>query len=87
MLATRPVDCVILDLHMPDVDGFEVLERMSDAQTRAPVVVLTGHDSPEVRQRVTQAGIGQYITKPVQRNVILKAIESAMAGHEKTPID
>lgn len=82
MLDTRHIDCVILDLHMPQEDGFEVLMRMAAENRHVPVVVLTGHDSPEVRERLMQAGVSQYITKPVKRRVILHAIESTIARYE-----
>ncbi len=79
MLTKRPIDCVLLDLHMPEVDGFTVLERMGQAPHHPPVIVLTGHDGPAVRERVLAAGVSGYITKPVQRDVILHAIEAVLS--------
>jgi FixJ family two-component response regulator len=77
--ADRRFDCLVLDLHMPLMDGFEVLARLSDSERRPPIVVLTGHDSPETRRRVSDAGVTTYVTKPVKRRELLKAIDQAIS--------
>src|SRR4051812_2401761 len=52
---SRPA-CVVLDLHMPDVTGFEVLEQLEEAEVKLPVVVITGHHSSDARERVMSHG-------------------------------
>jgi len=47
-------DCVVLDLHMPEMSGFEVQSRLARAHPRVPVVVITGHDTPN-RDRALSA--------------------------------
>ena len=49
-------DCVVLDLHMPGMSGFEVQDALAAAHAAVPVVVITGHDTPESRTRALQAG-------------------------------
>lgn len=83
----RPVEYVVLDLHMAGVDGFEVLRRMAEAQMRTPVVVLTGRDSPEVRQRVLGMGVRRYLTKPVLREASLNEITYAMLNLPASPCE
>jgi|SRR5882672_10405047 len=71
-------DCVVLDLHMPDVSGFEVQSRLARAHSGVPVVVITGHDTPESRTRALGGGAKSYLTKPVDDEALLKAISTAM---------
>ncbi len=51
----RP-DCAVLDLHMPEVTGFDVQERLSETTPRVPVVIITGHDSAEAQDRAVAGG-------------------------------
>ena len=66
-LAQRP-DCILLDLSMPGLDGFEVLKRLkADAGSRdIPVIILTAtDDTVEAMDRGLRAGAVDYITKPI----------------------
>lgn len=81
--ATQP-DCVVLDLHMPRMSGFEVQARLSANPVPAPVVVITGHDTPENRQRALQTGAKAYLLKPVDAQALLDAIEAAAARGNPT---
>jgi FixJ family two-component response regulator len=78
-LRTQTPDCVVLDLQMPKVDGFEVQSQLAQTGLRAPVVVITGCDAPESRERATQGGMAAYLHKPVDGQVLLDAIAIAMA--------
>ena len=72
-------DCVVLDLHMPEVSGFEVQSRLARAHAGVPVVTITGHDTPESRSRALGGGAKSYLTKPVDDEALLQAIDAAMA--------
>jgi FixJ family two-component response regulator len=72
-------DCLVLDLQMPDLNGFEVQSRLAETQPRVPVVVITGHDLPEARERVISAGAAAYLRKPVDDQALLDTIASAIA--------
>ena len=48
-LTTEWPDCVVLDLHMPVMNGFEVQAQLADLRVTIPVVIITGHDSDETR--------------------------------------
>ena len=79
----RP-DCVVLDLHMPEVTGFDVQARLRELDI--PVVVITGHDTPESRGRVQELGAAAYLRKPVAAKALLEAIDNAIgANHPTTP--
>jgi FixJ family two-component response regulator len=77
-LKTHQPDCVVLDLHMPRVDGFAVQARLAEAGSRLPLVVITGHDSAETRARALASGVSAYLLKPVDDQTLLAAITAAI---------
>ena len=79
-LETRRPACLVLDLHMPRMSGFEVQSRLTRAGSGLPVVVITGHDSPQSRQRVLDAGAIAYLRKPVDDRTLLNAVGSVIPG-------
>lgn len=88
-LTRRQPDCAVLDLHMPDVSGFDVLERLAAAGTRLPVIVITGGDSPGAEARVLGSGASACLRKPISDRLLLAAIAAALvaAGHQATGED
>ncbi len=77
-LKSHQPDCVILDLHMPKVNGFAVQVRLAEGGIRLPVVVITGHDSAETRDRALAGGVSAYLRKPVDDKTLIEAISSAI---------
>ena len=59
----RP-DLIVLDVMMPELDGFEVLQRLRDGGSRTPVIFLTARDSTDDRVRGLTAGGDDYMVKP-----------------------
>jgi FixJ family two-component response regulator len=82
-LATRQPDCIVLDLHMPLVNGFEVQARLAESGVTVPVVVITGHDSDETRHQALAGFPAAYLRKPVNDQVLLDAIELALSHNLK----
>jgi FixJ family two-component response regulator len=78
-LPTRQPDCVVLDLHMPVVSGFDVQADL--AKSGMPVVIITGHDSDETRTRALAGRPAAYLRKPVNDQILLDAIELALGIH------
>ena len=76
--AFRP-DCVVLDLHMPVVDGFEVQQRLAGSPVGVPVVVITGHDSAETQARAMASKPVAYLRKPMNDEALLEAIALGLA--------
>jgi len=74
-------DCLVLDLHMPDMSGFEVQAALASDHSAVPVIVITGHDTPESRARAVQLGAKCYLCKPVNDDTLLDAIEMAIDDH------
>ena len=76
---SRLPSCLLLDLHMPGLSGFEVLERI--AARHVPALVITGHDQPGNDQRVRALGGLDYFLKPVNELQLLAAIHAAIDHH------
>jgi FixJ family two-component response regulator len=76
---THPA-CVILDLHMPIMSGFDIQQRLRDENNHVPVVVITGHDSAESQQRALAGGAVAYLRKPVNDEALLRAISTAVSS-------
>ena len=73
-------NCLVLDLHMTELSGFDVQAALGVAHAGVPVVVLTGHDTPEARARALQLGAKAYLCKPVDDETLLAAIGTAIGG-------
>lgn len=82
-IATRRPDCVVLDLHMPIMNGFEVQARLAESSAPVPVVIMTGHDSSETRERALAGRPAAYLRKPVNDQTLLDAIELALSHNPK----
>jgi PAS domain S-box-containing protein len=74
-------DLVLLDLHLPDLDGDEVLRRLrADPRTAdIPVIVLSADATRDQIERLKLAGASDYVTKPIDVPVFLRAVGTALA--------
>jgi FixJ family two-component response regulator len=84
-LADHEPECVVLDLHMPGMSGFDVQGAMSLAHACVPVVVITGHHTPESCERALRLGAKAYLRKPVDDEALLSAIGTAIAATSSHP--
>jgi FixJ family two-component response regulator len=76
MDALEGVDCLILDLHLPGMSGFDVQKALARQGSHIPVVVLTGNDTPANRARSLADGACAYLTKPVDVDELLQTLRS-----------
>jgi FixJ family two-component response regulator len=72
-------DCLVLDIHLPDMTGFELQRRLSAAGSIMPVVVITAHDDPMHRRAAREIGAYAYLTKPFSSVSLLDAVTRAAA--------
>jgi diguanylate cyclase (GGDEF)-like protein len=81
MLRGRP-DVVLLDVNMPGVTGFEILERMrTDAQLRhTPAIVLTASDSPETMLKALELGASDFLRKPVDASELILRLRNTLTA-------
>ena len=78
-LKSHQPDCVVLDIHMPEMDGFEVQARLMEAGIHLPIVIVTGDDPAESRERALADGASAYLSKPMDGQTLLDAITTAIA--------
>jgi FixJ family two-component response regulator len=77
-LAGQRPDCVVLDLHMPQTDGFAVLDQLSQQGIRIPIVVITGYETTESHRRVAAAGVTSFLRKPIDGQQLINSIQEVM---------
>jgi DNA-binding response OmpR family regulator len=81
---TNPCDLVVLDLSMPELDGFETLERLRDLSD-VPVVLLTARSSEIDKVRGFRAGADDYVVKPFGRQELFARLEALLRRTPEAP--
>lgn len=78
---------VLLDVHMPDMDGFAVAEQIKDSykQQGIKVILLTSASRPSDAARCRELGISDYLSKPIKQSELFDAIVTAMAEQGRKP--
>jgi len=79
-IETHLPDCVVLDLHMPHMNGFNVQALLARKYAALPVIIITGDDLPQARQRAMEGGASAFLRKPVLDRILLDAISAATAS-------
>jgi FixJ family two-component response regulator len=70
--------CLILDLSLPGMNGFDLQNHLNREQRSIPVIFITAHADAASRQRALKAGAIDLLSKPVRREPLFKAIQSAV---------
>ena len=83
-LEREPFDLVLMDIQMPVMDGFQTTAAIRARERRTghhlPIVAMTAYAMREDRARCLDSGMDAYISKPIQTNVLIRAIEEAVFG-------
>lgn len=77
-LTGAPPGCVLMDQHMPRLNGVDVMTRMKKDGLGVPVIIITGADQPGLRRKCLDAGASAYLTKPAAASEIAGAIRAAL---------
>ena len=89
LLERETFDLVLMDVQMPQMDGFETAQaiRQREAGTgrHLPIVALTAHAMKGDRERCLQAGMDDYLTKPIQSQELLRIVRSIVGGETEPP--
>jgi len=73
--AIEDATCVISDLKLPAMSGLELLAALRARGAQAPVILITAHDAPSVREDAARCGVAAFLAKPFQGTALLDAIE------------
>ena len=85
-LSLKPFDLMVLDLNMPDIGGYEVLEfvRGQDKLRGLPVLVVTTRGDEGSKTRALASGASSFLTKPFSPDVILAEVRALLPGDART---
>jgi DNA-binding NtrC family response regulator len=79
-LAALPVDVVVMDVRMPDLDGLSVLQKARDTRPELPIVIMSGHGSIDTVRSAFKLGAFDYLEKPItEKEKLLVAVKNALA--------
>ena len=82
-LLDRPrviVDCMILDIHLGGMSGFELQKQLAATGSAPPIIFITADEDPDTPELARQAGCVAYFRKPFTGNKLMETIRSAVAG-------
>ncbi|HEY3065487.1 MAG TPA: response regulator [Methylomirabilota bacterium] len=72
------VDCLILDVHLGGLSGFELHEQLTASGARIPAIIITAHDDTRTREMARRAGIVAYLRKPFDDTSLMNALNRAV---------
>ncbi len=84
LVIERPTDLVLLDLMLPDVDGFEVCRRLRTAGYTMPIVILSARGQEIDKVRGLELGADDYVTKPFSLRELLARVHAALRRATQT---
>lgn len=84
LLKGAHADLVILDVGLPDMDGREAVKILRGDGFKAPILLLTGHDSDSDEILGLESGANDYVTKPFRFSVLLARIRAALRQHDQS---
>jgi CheY-like chemotaxis protein len=91
LLATQSFDLVLMDVQMPEMDGFTATRKIRDeegqTQPRLPIIAMTAHAMKGDRERCLAAGMDDYISKPINARGLERAIARVLSQREDPSID
>jgi FixJ family two-component response regulator len=76
---SRNTTCLILDVTLPGMNGFELQNHLNVEGRGIPIIFITAHADEAARQRALKAGAIDLLSKPVRREILFRAIHSAIA--------
>jgi FixJ family two-component response regulator len=70
--------CLILDVGLPDLNGLELQQRLASDSGEMPIIFITGYGDVPTTVRAMKAGAAEFLTKPFDDDILLRAVESAL---------
>ncbi len=87
ILNDKPVDVLLADIKMPNMDGLQLASQVKEERPGMPVVLMTGYPSVESAVSALRTKVDDYVVKPFNINQLFKLIESVTAGRDKSTGD
>jgi FixJ family two-component response regulator len=81
---TQSPSCLVLDLQLPDLNGLDLQKRIAEVGLETPIIFLTGHGDIPTTVQAMKAGAMEFLTKPVDEEDLLKAIQEAIERDRRT---
>ena len=78
IIAEKQIACLLLDIQMPEMNGFEVLKKVKDATPSLSVIIISAHGSVENAIKATRLGAFDFIEKPIDRDKLLISVRNAI---------
>lgn len=78
-------DIIVLDIMLPDMDGFEVLRRLRDSRVNTPVLILSGLVESESKVKGLGHGADDYLTKPFNKEELMARIQAIVRRSQGHP--
>ena len=73
----EPLECLILDVHIGGMNGFELQQKLLDEGRTPPVIFITAHDDEPTRERVRKSGAIAYVRKPFDEQTLIDALDKS----------
>jgi FixJ family two-component response regulator len=82
---TRPPDCVVVDIQMRPMDGFNVLQGMKARGVAAPAILITAYETAESDDRVSRSGAIGFLRKPFSDHALIEMVQVALRVADAAP--
>lgn len=80
-------DCIILDIHMPKINGIDLRARLRGSDARLPIVFITAHEDEVLKHRLLQDPAVDYIRKPFTDDQLIGSIRHLLETEKQTAIE
>jgi FixJ family two-component response regulator len=81
-ITTELPQCLVVDLHMPDLTGLDLQRHLTRAGVNIPTIIMTAHNEPGLRERCRSAGVADFLLKPLNGSTLIGAINSAVSHRD-----
>lgn len=81
MAAKEKYDLILMDIQMPEMDGFTATREIRKAGYEGPIIALTAHAMSDMKDKSKDVGCSDYLSKPIQKELLLEGIQKALMKH------